>query len=78
MRRRRDPFARVTYIPVVNTHYPNASPTCIECGTRAQRRHPLYLIRIESDDGSRSNEMTAGVFCSWSCAEAFHDARIGR
>jgi hypothetical protein len=77
MRRRRDPFARMTYVPVVNTRYPDASPTCIECGQPAQPRRPLYMIKIESDQNNRDYVMR-GTFCSWSCAESFHDAQIGR
>jgi hypothetical protein len=71
MRARRDPFARVEYIPERSER-----TTCDFCGTPRAKGHPIRNIRQESDAG-RSNFLT-GAFCSWSCAEAYHGANIGR
>lgn len=72
MRQRRDPFARITYVPV---RFPNTAP-CDWCGTPPTKGRPIRVIRSESD-GGRSNFLTGG-FCSWSCAESYHGNPIGR
>lgn len=71
MRQRRDPFARVTYVPVKSTRL-----TCDQCGADRQRGRPIYDV-LEDSDGGRSG-FIAGGFCSWSCAEAYHGRGIGR
>lgn len=72
MRQRRDPFARITLVPVPMQH---ASLTCDWCGTPRAPRRPIYALRQESD-GGRSSVITGG-FCSWSCAEAYHGTTLG-
>lgn len=67
MRQRRDPFARITYVP-----RRAGQRACTWCGM--PRR--VSAVQIESDGGS-VNELR-GYFCSWTCAEAYHDAPIGR
>ena len=66
MRSRRDPFARASYVPTRQKH-----GTCQWCGTD----HRVFAVRQESDGGRSSN---IGEFCSWSCAETYHDQRIAR
>jgi hypothetical protein len=69
MRSRRDPFARVEYRPV----YQTALRGCTWCGNTERR---IYSIREESDGGRATT--LRGQFDSWSCAESYHDKRIGR
>lgn len=74
MRARRDPFARHTLRPVpLTTPRPDG---CAWCGQRAQPRRPLYHIRHEPDTGRAT--FHSGAFCSWACAEAYHDQRLAR
>lgn len=71
MHARRDPFARVSYMP-----HPTKPEGCTECGAFPIPRHPNYTIIVQSD-GGRSAPLS-GVFCSWQCAETYHGHRIGR
>jgi hypothetical protein len=71
MRRRRDPFARESYIPQRTT-----GGTCSWCGQSPIRYHRLYTIRVESDGGR--DYTLQGQFDSWTCAETYHNGRIGR
>jgi len=68
VRRRRDPFGRMEYIPI---RVKGAS--CTECGSTGR----VYDVKIESD-GGRSAMMRGAPFCSWGCAEAYHGGAIGR
>jgi len=68
MRRRRDPFARETYIPIRHK-----GGSCHECGST----RPVYDVKMESD-GGRIAMMRGGPFCSWGCAEMYHGGQIGR
>lgn len=82
MRRRRDPFARCTYVPVRRDDY-----LCSFCGAADPRRAQttpaliaapkarIYRITVENDSG-RDNALT-GAFCSWPCAEAYHGVSLG-
>ena len=65
MRQRRDPFARITLVPVAATR-----TDCTWCGTTPKPRRPLHNIERQSD-GGRVNTLR-GTFCSWSCADAYH------
>jgi hypothetical protein len=75
MRRRRDRFGRCTYRP----QYTRARQACQWCGQQNAAcltggRARLYQITSEHDDG-RTNEVR-GVFCSWACAESYHDTTL--
>lgn len=72
MRRRRNAFARVTYVP---ERCPQKHRECDWCGQGPMPRRPLYAIRLENDSGR--NDYLRGHFDSWQCAEAYHDGRIG-
>jgi hypothetical protein len=75
MRQRRDPFARVTYVP-----NPADAPgqKCVWCGgTRTiHGKARVWSITLESDSGRRTP--LDGVYCTWLCAEAYHNDPIGR
>lgn len=80
MRRRRDPFARETHLPMRN---PDAA--CAWCGSRDPRRpaamdadveRRIYDLVTEHDAGRRTKWSHA--YCSWSCAESYHGDTIGR
>ncbi|HJR05091.1 MAG TPA: hypothetical protein VKA83_25840 [Methylomirabilota bacterium] len=87
MRQRRDPLARVTFVPV-RFKPGDVGGQCVWCGNRDPRdqrphaladtgpRAPCYRIR-EEHDGGRAAILT-GEFDSWTCAESYHDRRIGR
>ena len=73
MRRRRDVFARMTFVPRPNRD----AKTCAWCGTPRAPRRPLYSVTCESDGGRAST--LREEFCSWSCAESYYgEGRIGR
>lgn len=67
MRRRRDPFARESYIPE------RVDEECSWCPADSRR---VYRIRIERDGGR--DACIDGQFCSWACAENYHNAKIAR
>lgn len=80
MRTRRDPFARVSYIPKYVTQ-----EECAWCGRSntpcpgnlCEKIHGrVWSIRGVHDDGKEYRTMN--TFCSWSCAEAYYGYRIGR
>lgn len=75
MRQRRDPFARITYVPTPLGSYAGAHTACAWCGATPAPRRPLREIRQESDGGRTST--LSGVFCSWSCAESYHGSPLG-
>jgi hypothetical protein len=75
MRSRRDPFARVTYTTKRQPH-----GSCDWCGRGESldgsgTEVKAYVVSEEHDGGRQSN---IGTFCSWSCAESYHDTRIAR
>jgi hypothetical protein len=88
MRRRRDPFGRVTYVPVRWSLDLSPAGQCVNCGQRDPKdtrshanadtspKHRVYSVSVEHD-GGRSDTMS-GEFCSWDCAEAYHGEDIGR
>ena len=64
MKCRRDSFARESYIPE------RMKGDCSFCG-----RQSAYRIRVEPDGGR--DVYIKGQFCSWSCAEHYHNVKIG-
>jgi hypothetical protein len=54
----------------------NAVGGCLWCGAKPEPRRPIYKIDAQSDGGR--SWMLDGAFCSWACAESYHDVRIGR
>lgn len=76
MRSRRLPFARCTYTPVVvaRTGDTGVASSCSWCGARPAPRRPIYDVMVEPDAGRRSG--LDGHFCSWACAESYHDSRL--
>mgnify|MGYP001590499053 FL=1 len=65
MKRRRDPFARESYIPEL------VDGECWWCPDTRR----AYRIRIEPDSGRET--YIKGRFCSWTCAESYHNTKIG-
>lgn len=78
MRRRRDPFARVTLVPEISRIH----ASCAECGIAPRKMIPLRRVRVEPDAGRDSYLRRTGggdlVVCSWSCAESYTDSTLGR
>jgi hypothetical protein len=77
MRRRRDPFARETLVPVIESTFPHTLG-CSWCGQPAAKRRPLYMIQVDRDASTREPACMRGVFCSWDCAEAYTGGRLAR
>ena len=69
MRRRRDSFGRMTYVP----RRVKDARGCRWCGSTGK----LYEVEAQSD-GGRSGYLRGGPFCSWACAESYHGGLIGR
>lgn len=67
MRRRRDSFGRQTFVPHVLR-----IGSCDWCG----REDRVYSVRVEQDSGREGS--VRGVFCSWDCAEAYHEVEFAR